>query len=290
MRRIAPIFLLLASVAVQAQVVEVIPEDAPVTQSWSTDLIPQQPLHDISMVEEAPVDGSGSVPPPQAQQRKLRKYDLQELTGSRQAIGSQLIDGRLPRPRVDLINRSGRVLQRISFFEGNLVVVHMSGAGGTIVKKLIVPDDAVKAYLAGASVENLEPLRQDSLPRPRDGREATLRIYRADGSFLSRTYDPTATLPRKLHDQILPLQDLLRAISEDRTLTSSVANYEPKVGDELVGEDRKVYRVQRLVPGSEIVELRCTSTPTVMYVSRHDLYNYFVGAKPTQKSELKGRP
>lgn len=287
MRRIAPILLLFASVAVQAQTVEVIPEDAPATRSWSTEITPQNPRHDISMVDEAPIDGSASVPLPQAQSRRLKKYDLQELTGSHQAIGSQLIDGRLPKPRIDLISRNGRVLQRISFFEGNLVVVHMSGAGGTIVKKLIVPDDAVKAYLSGASVEKLDQIRQDSLPRPRDGRESTLRLYRADGSFLSRTYDPVATLPRKLHDQVLPLQDLLRAISEDRTVTSTVANYDPKVGDELVGEDRKVYRVARLVPGSEIVELRCTSTPTIMYVSRHDLYNYFVGAKPTQKSELK---
>jgi hypothetical protein len=287
MRHIAPFLLLLASVAVHAQTIEVIPEDAPVTQSWSNEATPSQPGHDLSQVDAAQIEGSGSVPLPQAQSRRLRKYDIQELAGSHQAIGSQLIDGRLPKPKLDLVSRNGRVLQRISFFEGNLVVVHMSGAGGTILKKLIIPDDAVAAYLHAASIEKLAPMRQDSLPRPRDGREATLRLYREDGTFISRSYDPTGTLPRKLHDQLLPLQDLLRAISEDRTVSSSVANYIPKVGDELVGEDRKVYRVTRLVQGSDIVELHCTSTPTIMYVSKQDLYNYFVGAKPTQQSELK---
>jgi len=40
----------------------------------------------------------------------------------------------------------------------------------------------------------------------------------------------------------MPLQDLLRAISEDRGVTSTLPNYDPKVGDELVADDRKTWR------------------------------------------------
>ncbi len=89
-------------------------------------------------------------------------------------------------------------------------------------------------------------------------------------------FDPAAALPRVMNDEITPLRDLLRAITEDRTVTNSVAGYMPKEGDELVGDDRKVYRVMRIMNDS-IVELRCLSQPTTIYVAVKDLYNYFIG-------------
>ena len=72
-----------------------------------------------------------------------------------------------------------------------------------------------------------------------------------------------------------PLEDLLRAISLDRTVTNSVADYQPQVGDELVSDDRKTWRVERVM--NEIVELRCLGQPSIVYIDKKDLYNYFVG-------------
>lgn len=284
MRTTALILLLAANVAANAQTVVYLPEGQAI-EATNINVLPGDPKHDISQVDEAPVDGSIATPLPEAQRRRLRKYDMQELTGSRQALGPQLIDGRLPRPLLDLIVVNTQVYQRISMFEGDLVVVQMTGAGGTILKKVLIPGDGMNAYRTAAAPEAVEKIRPEALPAPRDGRSATLRVYR-DVGIVERTFDPTATLPKPFHDAILPLQDLLRAISEDRTVTNTVANYEPKVGDELVGEDRRVYRVTRIIPKSGVVELRCTTLPTVMFVSKQDLYQYFVGSRPTQKSEL----
>ncbi|MGZ7081032.1 MAG: hypothetical protein ACXVJT_16575, partial [Thermoanaerobaculia bacterium] len=88
------------------------------------------PGHDITQVETAPLGGAIAVPLPEKMSRRLRKYDIPELTGARQAIGPQLIDGRLPRPLVDYSVRSGKIDQRLSLFEGGLVVMRMNGAGG----------------------------------------------------------------------------------------------------------------------------------------------------------------
>ena len=49
-----------------------------------------------------------------------------------------------------------------------------------------------------------------------------------------------------------------------------------KVGDQLVGDDQKVYRVTRIADG-DIVELQCLSQPTRLYVEMKDLYHYFIG-------------
>ncbi len=237
-----------------------------------------QPGHDISKVDPAPLGGAIAIPPPEKQQKKLKKkYSMPELTGAKQAIGSQLIDGRLPKPLLDYHVRNALVDQRISFFEGGLVVVRMSGAGGTIQKRVIIPEDAVKKYFELASAEALRDIREQDVSQPTPGRVASLRIYDKDGQPVERYFDPVGSRPRKLDMQIVPLEDLLRTISEDREVTSSVAGYEPKVGDELVGDDRKTWRVERIIKDSGVVQLRCTSQPTVIYVAKKDLHNYFIG-------------
>jgi len=237
--------------------------------------------HDITQVDPAPIGGSISVPLPPSQQRRLKKYDMPELTGSHQAIGSQLIDGRLPRPLVDFVVHSSKVEQRLSLFEGGLVVVHMSGAGGTIRKKVVIPPETLKAYLNGIQPAALTHLQ---LKKPSPGRSAaSLRVYGDDGKPFIVAYDPISPLPKALHEGILPLEDLLRAISEDRSVTSTMAGYQPKVGDQLVGDDRKTYRVERVMDEGRVVELHCTSQPTIMYVAAKDLYNYFVGASGGQQ-------
>lgn len=236
--------------------------------------------HDISQVDPAPIGGSIAVPLPPQSERRYKKYDMPELTGSRQAIGSQLIDGRLPRPLVDFSVQDANVSQRLSLFEGGLAVVNMTGAGGTIRKKVVIPEEAVAIYLKGIQPAALAHL---DLKKPSDGRSASLRVYAQDGEPFVLAYDPLSTLPKALHEGLLPLEDLLRAISEDRTVTSTVAGYQPKVGDELVGDDRKTYRVQRVLDDGRVVELHCTSQPTILYVAAKDLYNYFVGARGGQQ-------
>ena len=59
-------------------------------------------------------------------------------------------------------------------------------------------------------------------------------------------------------------------------MTNTVAGYMPSVGDELVGDDRRVYRVMRVTP-NQVVELRCESQPRTIFVAVKVLYNYFIG-------------
>ena len=101
---------------------------------------PQDPPHDISKVDAAPLNGAISVPLPERERKRLEKYEIPELVGSKQALGSQLIDGRLPRPILDFVTEQGPIHQRLSIFERGLVVVDVHGAGGTIRKKLLIPD------------------------------------------------------------------------------------------------------------------------------------------------------
>jgi hypothetical protein len=237
----------------------------------------QVPPHDISGVDVVSPAGAISTPLPEEESRRLKKYEIPELSGARQAIGSQLVNGQLPKPVLDYYVRTAAVDQRISFFEGGLVVLRMTGAGGTIHKRIIIPEDAMKNYLTMTNAARLREVRAHDLPDATERRHAFLRIYEKDGTFVERVFDPAGSRPRTLQTQITPIEDLLRALSEDRTVTSTVANYDPKVGDQLVADDRKVWRVARIIEESGVVEMRCTSAPTIMYIAKKDLYNYFVG-------------
>lgn len=238
---------------------------------------PQEvPPHDITKVEIVPTGGSIATPLPEAQRRKMQKYDIPELVGSRQALGSQLIDGQLPKPLVDYIAKDGGVVQRLSMFQGGLVVVNVTGVGATIRKKLIIPKDALHSYLKSVNAAALAKIDPFHLETPREGREARLRVYDDKGKYVERSFDPVAVLPKEMNDEVLPLQDLLRAMSEDRGITNSIAGYVPAVGDRLVADDQKVFRVSRIIE-DRIVELKCVNQPTTIYVQVKDLYNYFIG-------------
>lgn len=234
------------------------------------------PPHDITMVDSAPLGGAIAVPLPEAQRRRLARYEIPELAGSKQALGSQLINGGLPRPIVDYVAQEAKVEQRLSIFDGGLVVINVRGAGGPIRKKVIIPDDALKNYLKTITPAALAAIHPSNLVPPKDDRRALLRVYSGPHRFVERIYDPVAVLPKSMNDQVTPLRDLLRALCEDRTVTNTVAGYLPKPGDQLVGDDRKVYLVTRVIE-NRIVELRCTSQPTTIYVAVKDLYNYFIG-------------
>src|SRR5262245_18614896 len=127
------------------------------------------PPHDISQVDVVPLDAAMSVPLPDEERKRLQKYEIPELIGSRQALGSQLIDGRLRRPVLDFITEQGPIHQRLSVFEQGLVVVDVHGAGGTIRKKLLIPDDALGNYMKSISTAALRNVRPIDLTAPRDG-------------------------------------------------------------------------------------------------------------------------
>jgi hypothetical protein len=239
-----------------------------------------EPPHGIEMVDPAPLGGAIAPPLPEAQKRKLKKYDIPELAGAHQALGSQLIGGKLPRPIIDFVSIDAKVHERISFFDGGLVVIDVSGGGATIRKRLLLPTDAFRNYTGAITAARLAAVRADALVPPRDGRRATLRVYDAPGHFVEREYDPISTPPKRLADQVTPMQDLLRAIYQDRAVTNSVANYAPKEGDELVGDDSRVWKVKRVIE-NKIVVLECTTQPLSMYVDVHDLHNYFIGKPRT---------
>lgn len=243
---------------------------------------PPPPTHDISKVDRVPLGGVIAIPFPEREKKRLRKYEIPELAGAQQALGSQLVDGELPRPLVDYAVRSGGVDQRLSIFERGLVVLQMQGAGGTMLKKLILPPDGLAAYRKSASPDALASIRRGDVAPPVAGRQSLLRVYRQDRSHVELTFDPAGFVPKTLDDEIRPLEDLLRAMSQDRRVTNTVAGYEPKVGDELVGDDRKVWRVERIIEGSQLVQFHCIGQPTIIYVARKDLYNYFIG-KPGTK-------
>src|SRR5436190_19640847 len=235
-----------------------------------------EPPHDITQVDAAPLGGAIAVPLPEKERRRLKRYEIPELVGSRQAIGSQLIDGRLRQPILDYVSEQGPIHRRRSIFEQGLGVIDAHGAGGTIRKKLLIPDDALKNYVKAISTTSLTDVRPTDVALPRDGRRSLLRVYGGPASYVEREFDPMSTLPKRLADMIVPLEDLLRAIYEDRAVTNSVANYQAQVGDQLVGDDQKVYRVARIADG-HIVELQCLSQPTRLYVEMKDLYLYFIG-------------
>lgn len=233
--------------------------------------------HDITKVDAVAPDAAINTPLPEARKRALKKYDIPDLAGAEQALGSQLVDGRLRKPLIDYITAEGAVEQRLSIFEGGLVVVNMTGAA-TIRKRVLIPPDALTAYTKATNTESLSKITSRDLPKPEPARRAQLRVYDPDGMYVERLFHSAAILPQDLSDQLAPLRDLLRAISEDRDVTSTVAGYEPQPGDELVADDQKVYRVTRVV-GGLVVELRCLDAPATIYVAKKDLNQYFVGRR-----------
>ena len=234
--------------------------------------------HDISQVEPVAPDAAIATPVPLKQQRKMKKYEMPELGGAKQALGPQLIDGRLPKPAIDFVIVDERIEQRISIFEGGLVIVKMSGAA-SMRKKVVIPTDALAGYIRAVSADALRAIDASSLTAPEPRRRALLRVYEPDGTYVERVFHPDRVPPQSLNDQVAPMRDLLRAISEDRGVTTSIAGYVPKIGDELVADDHKVYRVQRIVDGAGVVELKCLDAPTTIYVVKKDLHLYFIGTK-----------
>jgi len=220
-----------------------------------------------------------AIPRPDPRDHDPEKYEIPELSGASSGRGSHLVGGALPRPVLHYIVRLPGILQRMTIFENGLVVVHVNNDGTTIMKQLVLPLDAVATYRTHVSPAGLEVIQEngrDSGPSP--GR-SVIRSYRDDGSFVERSFDPTLILRAELTQKKIILDDLLRALAEDREVSNPLTGYRPKLGDVLVADDQKSYKITRIIDQGTIVELTCTTDPLKMYVSSKELYNYFIGKR-----------
>lgn len=236
----------------------------------------ESPGHDISQVEVPPL---GETIAPLMTEDERKKVEIPELAGTSLAVGSQLVDGRLPQPLADYVIKTKFAMQRISIFDSGLVVVHVKGDTGTVLKRLLLPQDALETFRTELSPMKLAEVAVDQLKLKPTSDIAVIRCYDSLGSHVDRKFDPTAALPLAIEHQRQLMQDLLNAIAQDREVTSSLTNYVPRIGDRLVGEDQKTYVVTAVYPDEQTVELTRADQPLRMYVASKDLNKFMVGAR-----------
>ena len=227
-----------------------------------------------------------SIPTPAEGSRDRKKYETPELAGSSPAIGSQLIDGRLPRPLLDFVSRSSNTYQRLSFFEGGLVTLHLEAGGAVIRKRVLIPEEAMQQYL-----DLIEPahLSQSDILRghPKNINDGGfIRLHAADGSFSEARFRSSSVLPIEIERFRTALNDFGRVLAEDREVSNPLVDYEPRIGDRLLATDQLLYEITSLSNGGELIELTCTSSPLRMYVEKKSLYNHF-HANMGRKSEVR---
>lgn len=242
-------------------------------------LLPQQTAEPSS-----PAPGAAmATQRPDMRESDSKKYDIPELNGVEVARGSFLVNGKLPRALADYTAQVSGIKQHISIFENGIVAVNMEGAGGTIRKKVLLPPDALERYRQALSAEALvdEP-RGNAGP---NSDKALLRIYRDDGTWVERRFNPTLIQSATMAQPLTILTDLLRVLSEDREVTNTLTNYVPRVGDQLISDDEHIYRVIRLLHEGTYVELRSTRDPLTLYVAAKDLNQYFVGKRRVSKPD-----
>lgn len=234
-----------------------------------------------SMAGETEPGGAISIPLPDVSTRQFREYEVVELAGARPAGESLLVDGRLPAALVDYEAHLGSIRQRLTLFENGVVVVDMTGAGGTIRKRVLLPDDATAAYrefFSAATLRKFEPKDLGAVGRDR----VRLRIASPDGDPVQRTFPVTAVVPEPVERLRQVLQDLLRALVEDREVTNPITGWVPEVGGVLVADDQKTYRVVRLMQNGEVLEMVSTTEPLRRFVATKDLHLYFIGVRPSR--------
>ena len=211
-----------------------------------------------------------------AQGKEASQEEIPELAGAIRAEGSQLIDGKLPRPYVDYSIDLLGVSRRLSLFQNGLVVVTTVHGGESYSKKILIPPGAVDAYRPHLSSETLERLYRDMIQEtPSDDRE-TIRIWNDDGKWTERSFDPSMRLPFELEEMLGIVRDLMRVIVDDRDITNSMADYEPREGDELISEDFTVWLVIRVDHSAQIVEVHDVGNPIRMFLAWKDLETRFV--------------
>jgi hypothetical protein len=216
-----------------------------------------------------------SVPVPDLDSRKFRRYEVIELSGAVPVDGTLLVEGRLPAVVVDYVSQLGSIRQRAAIFENGVISVELSGVGGRVEKKVLLPRDALDAYrafFAACDLASFRPIDHGS-----EADHVLLRLAAADGAVIEKRFPATALVPENVERMRMVLDDLLRALSEDREVTNPIALWKPRVGDTLLGGDQKQYTVVRILD-SQFIELVCATEPVRRFVPVKDLHLYFVGS------------
>ena len=89
-------------------------------------------------------------------------------------------------------------------------------------KRVILPSDALASYLRAANAGKLAKISAQDVTAPSERRRSRLRVYRENGEHVELMFDPVGVIPKELADEIRPIEDLFRALSEDRTVTKTV--------------------------------------------------------------------
>lgn len=249
---------------------------AVVTLACALGAVGQETTHDISKVDVPPLGGRVAL---ELSDEERARNQFPELAGAQLATGSQLVNGELPKPVVEYIVKTQFALQRISLFENGLAVVHVSDERGRVLKRVVIPMDALDTYRTELSPEKLAETPIAQLKMKATGDMAVIRSYDSMGSHVDRLFDPSAVLPLPLAQRRALLEDLLNALVQDREVTNSVTNYKPRVGDRLVGEDQKTYIVSGIYGQGDTIELTRADQPLKMYVAAKDLNKFMVGAR-----------
>ncbi|MGH9458533.1 MAG: hypothetical protein ACRD2J_12950 [Thermoanaerobaculia bacterium] len=209
--------------------------------------------------------------------KRLAQYDIVELAGARAADEAMLEGPRSPLV-VEYVTVLASIRQRLAIYENGLVEVDLEGTGADLRKRVVIPEDAVTEYekfFATCDLETFtpwdagDPARNQVVLRLGDGAAAIERRFRA-----------TTVVPAHVERLRQVLHDVLRALCEDRTATNPIANYEPVVGDVLIADDQKTYRIVRLINDGEYTELLNTKLPLRLVVTTADLHLYFIGLQP----------
>lgn len=217
-----------------------------------------------------------SIPKPDEGEIDEEAYTSPELTDTRPAIGSQLIDGRLPSPRLDYSIVTPKSLQRLSFFEQGLVVLHMKAGDANLRKRMLLPEGALDEYLRLFTPEDALRVSHDEiLTNGITDDRGIIRVYRDDGTHEQVVFSNSRVLPASVQQLRSTLDDLIRILAEDRGATNPLANYSPRIGDKLISEDLKLFEITAMAQEGRIIEFTGLQEPIRVYVDRDDIPAYF---------------
>jgi hypothetical protein len=216
-----------------------------------------------------------SIPTPDEHRLDKRNYNAAELNGAAPALGSQLIDGRLPRPVLDYGVKSSSSFQRITFFEGGLVVLHVDAGGARLRKRVRIPAGAVSAYLELLTPDQMQAIPSGDMGLAISDDHGYVRRYRDDRTPVEVAFSNSRDLPAEIQKLRTVLDDLIRILAEDREVTNPMIAYTPRLGDKLIGEDQKLYKVTGIRNEGSLLELTSTKDPVTIYVATKDVFTFF---------------
>jgi hypothetical protein len=217
-----------------------------------------------------------SIPVPQLSDKEMVNYHVVELAGATPVGDDLLIDGRLPKVLINFTARLEEVYQRLTIFENAVLALEMEGDGWRMSKRVRIPEQALDGYREFFTPRELERFRPWSQGDP--ARDQTVLRITAGETTVERKWASTAVIPEQIERLRLVLQDVVRALSEDREVTNPMAGYDASVGDVLLGDDQKRYRVVGILQQGNLLELQSLTEPVRRFVAKKDLHLYFVAA------------